>query len=137
MNIFTERLNELLDKRGMTQRELAEKIGTTEVSVSRYCSGQRVPKGPAIVKMAQALNVKTDYLLGHDDTNDSKSDLKPCPFCGGKATAMMLHPTRFKKTMLAVMCDDCGGAMVLTVTDEDVCLRDAKEAWNRREGLEA
>lgn len=129
MSIFTERLNEMLDKRGMTQRELAEKIGKTEVSVSRYCSGQRVPKGPVIVKMAQALNVKTDYLLGHD-AEDSKSDLKPCPFCGGKATPRMIYPTPFTKGMVTVMCDNCGGAMILTGAND--CLNYAVEAWNRR-----
>lgn len=33
-------------------------------------------------------------------------DLKPCPFCGGKATA---YSDNFKK--ICVMCDNCG-AMV-------------------------
>ena len=66
MSIFTDRLNEMLKKRGITQRELAEKIGKTETSVSRYVNGDRIPKGPVIVQMAQVLNVQTDYLLGND-----------------------------------------------------------------------
>lgn len=77
MKIFTERLNEMLDKRGMTQRELADKIGTTEVSVSRYINGERTPKGPVITKIAQVLNVSTDYLLG----NEMRPDGPGCMWC--------------------------------------------------------
>lgn len=70
MNVFSERLKELLDKRGLSQRELADKIGTTEVSVSRYVKGDRTPKGPIITKIAQVLNVSTDYLLRYDVDRD-------------------------------------------------------------------
>lgn len=37
------RIKGLLKKRGLTQKELAEKVGVTEVSVSRYISGERTP----------------------------------------------------------------------------------------------
>jgi transcriptional regulator with XRE-family HTH domain len=66
MSVFTDRLTEMLERRGMTQRELADKIDKTEVSVSRYVSGQRVPKATVLLKIAQALNVQADYLLGND-----------------------------------------------------------------------
>lgn len=44
-----------LKKRGMTQRELAEKIGATEVSVSRWIKGNRIPKANDALKIAKAL----------------------------------------------------------------------------------
>ena len=66
MSVFTDRLTEMLKRRGMTQRELADKIDKTEVSVSRYVSGQRVPKATVLLKIAQALNVRADYLIGND-----------------------------------------------------------------------
>ena len=47
----------------MTQRELAEKVDVTEVSMSRYIKGDRVPKGPVIANIATALHTTTDYLL--------------------------------------------------------------------------
>ena len=86
MSIFTDRLNEMLKKRGITQRELAEKIGKTETSVSRYVNGDRIPKGPVIVQMAQALNVQTDYLLGNDVWFDCGAAVGPderggCKYC--------------------------------------------------------
>lgn len=52
-----------LEIRGISQRELAEKIGTTEVSVSRYVNGQRVASGPLLFKMARALGCTVEDLM--------------------------------------------------------------------------
>ncbi len=57
------RIAELLTQLNMTQRELAEKVAVTEVSMSRYIKGDRVPKGPVIANIATALHTTTDYLL--------------------------------------------------------------------------
>ena len=66
------RISELLDKNGMTQRELADAVGVTEVSMSRYIKGDRVPKGPIIANIALALHTTTDYLLGQEADEDSE-----------------------------------------------------------------
>lgn len=62
-----ERIDIALKKRGMTQRELAAAVGTTEVSMTRYISGKRTPKGSVIAKIAEVLEVSTDYLLMGDE----------------------------------------------------------------------
>lgn len=59
----TSKLKALLEKQGMTQRELAKKAGTTEVSISRYLSGQRVPRLLTLAAIAQVLGVSIDDLL--------------------------------------------------------------------------
>ena len=70
-NIIGERIAGLLREQGKTQKELAEQVGTTEVSISRYIKGDRVPKGPILVNIAKALHTTTDYLLGNEkDSND-------------------------------------------------------------------
>lgn len=63
---FAQRLKELLDKRGMTQRALAEKLSTTEVTVSRYVSGNRTPNIETTVEIADILNVSINDLVGID-----------------------------------------------------------------------
>lgn len=63
---FAQRLKDLLDKRGMTQRALAEKLNTTEVSVSRYVSGNRTPNIETTVEIADILNVSLNDLVGID-----------------------------------------------------------------------
>lgn len=71
-NIIGERIAGLLMEQGKTQRKLAEQVGTTEVSVSRYIKGNRVPTGPVLANIAKALRTTTDYLLGNEqDSNDS------------------------------------------------------------------
>ena len=62
-NTLGGRIAELLTQLNMTQRELAEKVDVTEVSMSRYIKGDRVPKGPVIANIAAALHTTTDYLL--------------------------------------------------------------------------
>ena len=63
---FAQRLKDLLDKRGMTQRALAEKLNTTEISVSRYVSGNRTPNIETTVEIADILNVSLNDLVGID-----------------------------------------------------------------------
>ena len=69
-NTLGERIADSLKHNGLTQRELAKQIGVTEVSVSRYISDDRIPKGPIIAKIAAALHTTSDYLLGTEDDSD-------------------------------------------------------------------
>lgn len=67
-----ERIAGLINELGISQRELADRIGVTEVSMSRYIRGDRTPKGPIIADMATALNTTTDYLLGVEKKDDEE-----------------------------------------------------------------
>lgn len=60
--IFSKRLKSSMGK--MTQRQLSAKIGTTEVTVSRWLNGSRIPKLTDAVQIASVLNVSLDYLSG-------------------------------------------------------------------------
>ena len=64
--ILGTRISNLLTQQGLSQRELADKVGVTEVSMSRYIKGDRIPKGPIIANIAKVLHTTSDYLLGHD-----------------------------------------------------------------------
>ncbi len=76
MNTFGENISELLKENRMTQRELAAKIGSTEMTVSRYARNERQPKAEVLSKIAQALNTTTDELLGRVLVNDDESEFK-------------------------------------------------------------
>lgn len=59
-----ERIQDLLRERGMTQTELAEKIGISGSALNRYISGETDKiAAEIIVKMAHIFNVSTDFLL--------------------------------------------------------------------------
>ena len=70
--IIKDRLNEALALRGMNITELATKSGLNKSSVSRYLSGQMIPRSIAIGKMATALGVSPTWVLGYDVTMDGK-----------------------------------------------------------------
>lgn len=63
-NTLGDKIAELLQKNGMTQRELASQVGVTEVSMSRYISNERTPKSTVVANIATALHTTSDYLLG-------------------------------------------------------------------------
>ena len=62
-----DRIVIMLQKRGMSQKDLSELTGYTECTISRYIGNQRIPNGDAIIKIAKVLCVTSDYLLGIDE----------------------------------------------------------------------
>ncbi|WP_313568782.1 helix-turn-helix transcriptional regulator [Acetoanaerobium noterae] len=65
--LFVSRLRELLDEKEITQKELSSRIGVSEVTVSRYLSGDRTPRTDVINSISNFFNVSADYLLGNSD----------------------------------------------------------------------
>ena len=61
---FGERLLAQLRHQGITQKQLADRINTTEATLSRYVSGDREPKAEVLANIATALGTTSDYLLG-------------------------------------------------------------------------
>ena len=55
-------LREILKKKKISQKDLADKIGLTESAVSRFISEDRIPTGANMLKIANVLNVKVEDL---------------------------------------------------------------------------
>lgn len=72
MNDFGGKVTMLLKKNNMVQKELADRVGITEVSLSRYISRNRTPKGTVIANIANVLHTTTDYLLNLE-SNENES----------------------------------------------------------------
>lgn len=68
--IIKFRLLEAMKIRGITATELSKKSGLNKSSVSRYLSGETIPRSLAIGKMASALNVNPAWVLGYDVSMD-------------------------------------------------------------------
>ncbi len=66
MRIDSERMLGELRRHGMTQHDLAQAAGVGDVSICRYINGERTPRSDVIVRLANALNVSTGYLMGFD-----------------------------------------------------------------------
>ena len=63
---FGNRLRQLRKDRNLTQQQLATLIGVKNSVISFYEVGERMPSPDALRKLALALHVTTDYLLGID-----------------------------------------------------------------------
>lgn len=70
---FSYRLSVLLDENNMTQTQLAKKIGTSNVTICRYLTCERIPRLDVITKIASVFNVSIDYLLGISDDKKIKN----------------------------------------------------------------
>jgi len=59
-----ERIKELRERRGVSQREMATAIKISPTSMSRIEAGLQEPSGKLVAAIAEYLGVSTDYLLG-------------------------------------------------------------------------
>ena len=62
-NMMGERIREILERKGMSQKELAIKAEITEAAVSHYIKGDRVPRSTVLARIATAMGTSSEYLL--------------------------------------------------------------------------
>lgn len=61
---FRERLRAVREQRGYSQEDLAKRAGMQPSAVSHFETGARKPSFDNLRRLADALEVTTDYLLG-------------------------------------------------------------------------
>lgn len=66
--MVAERIRVLREGRGMTQSELARRLGVTRSGVNAWEMGISVPSTQYIVELALLFEVSTDFLLGMPNT---------------------------------------------------------------------
>ena len=74
INCVGERLKTTLRKRRLTQSQLSDATGITQAVISHYIKGTRMPTLRNLVKIADVLNVSTDYLLGRINSLEEEND---------------------------------------------------------------
>ncbi len=75
-DIFIKRLETLMEEKDMSQIELANRVGTTNVTISRYLSGERIPRLEIVAKIAEVFHTSVDYLVGltsHRNASSARS----------------------------------------------------------------
>ena len=61
---FGEKLKLLRKRSGLSQEQLAQRLGVTKGMVSSYETSMRMPSYPVLLKIAQLFHVSADVLLG-------------------------------------------------------------------------
>lgn len=68
MATFADRFKQLREESGLTQEELARRLGVSKGTVGNYESGARTPrKLDDLNSLADYFNVEIDYLLGRSN----------------------------------------------------------------------
>lgn len=98
MNSISKKIEERIQELNISQRELAEKVGVTEATISRYIKGERTPRGDIIPKIASALKVTADYLVG--DNGIENSELKIMPSAGVRDGQITKNRERFAELII-------------------------------------
>ena len=69
MSVFSDRLKEIRNMKGVTQKAVAEYLGITEQAYQKYEYAMREPNHEATIKLADYFDVSIDYLLGRSDNS--------------------------------------------------------------------
>lgn len=64
----------LREEKNYKQSDLAQIVGITEASLSRYENDKRMPTGEILKKLAQALDTSIDFLLNNSSDNNSLTE---------------------------------------------------------------
>lgn len=70
--MFSKRLREMRLKCGLTQQNMADRLGIGLRSYQKYEEGSRNPNLEFLVKIADILNITTDYLLARVNSADGR-----------------------------------------------------------------
>lgn len=67
MNIFSKRLKELRSACGISQKEIAQKLGITRSTYANYEQGIREPDLETLKNICILFDCTSDYLIGKDE----------------------------------------------------------------------
>ncbi|MDE7380233.1 MAG: helix-turn-helix domain-containing protein [Clostridia bacterium] len=67
MDIFAIKLKELRAEKQLSQKQLAQLVGTTDDSIYSWENGRSQPSIEMLRALCKSLNVSSDYLLGLTD----------------------------------------------------------------------
>ena len=70
--MFSENFKNLRLSRGLTQAQMADKLGLSMSAVSMYEQGRRQPDNHMLKKICEIFSISTDCLLGVNFTQNSK-----------------------------------------------------------------
>lgn len=64
--IFPERLKQLRQKKGLTQKDIADLVHVNRVTYTNWEKGNREPNFEMVLKLADLFEVSLDWLFGRD-----------------------------------------------------------------------
>ena len=75
--MFSDRIAKLRKERGLTQKDLAAKLGVSVDSIRRWEQDKRLPDVDMLSKIAHALSTTVSYISGETDEVEAKYSDSP------------------------------------------------------------
>lgn len=94
MDIFVTQLKKTMFLKGWRQIDLVRATGFTDSQISSWYNGRYRPNGEAMSKIAKALGVTVEYLLGKEEISEAKLTLpefKEIPVIGKVAAGVPIE----------------------------------------------
>ena len=138
MDIFVTQLKKAMFLKGWRQIDLVRATGLTDSQISSWYNGRYRPNGEAMAKIAKALGVTVDYLLGKEDVPVSKltlPQLHEIPVIGKVAAGV---PIEEQEDIIGTVATDknvfalriSGDSMSPRIMDGDIVLVHQQENAN-------
>lgn len=74
MEDVRNRLIELRESHGLNRKEMAQKLGTTKSTITRYETGEMRPNLDAIINIKNVFGVSLDWIAGFDTDKMAEYD---------------------------------------------------------------
>ena len=98
-----EKIRDLRKERGLNQDQLAELASLNRVTIAKYESGRVEPGAHALARIADALEVSTDVLLGRSDDIPNVPDTPKTDEAWAMARGIDRLPKAEREQALAVV----------------------------------
>ena len=106
------RINTALALKNMKQKELAQKLGVTDNTISYFCNGERVPNTLQLIEISKILDVSADYLLGLSSESTTDKELSAVCEYTGLSEKSVLALQEFKADNKATWYMDVTNALI-------------------------
>ena len=94
MKTFSEKLLDLRRREGLSQEQLADRLGVTRQSVSKWESSTAVPELSKLIALSELFSVSVDYLV-KDHLEEPEHPSEPSPPSTAKLEAQVEEISRF------------------------------------------
>ena len=88
MKTFSEKLLDLRRREGLSQEQLADRLGVTRQSVSKWESSTAVPELSKLIALSELFSVSVDYLV-KDHLEEPEHPSEPSPPSTAKLEAQV------------------------------------------------
>lgn len=128
-NILPIRLKAIRNAAGLSQREMAERVGVSNKVLSFYEQGRNTPDAVFIARFAEANQCSADYLLGLSDVKTQQADIRTICRQTGLSEAAVRQLEQYGKTCQPYLNSILEAGNVYLLAMALIQLRETYRSW--------